>query len=34
VKVFFQWGGKQQKAFDTLKQNISATLVLALANLK
>ena len=30
----FQWGGKQQKAFDTLKENISTTLVLALLDLQ
>eukprot|EP00253_Pinus_taeda_P031208 PITA_31208 len=26
----FQWGGKQQKAFDTLKENISTSPILAL----
>ena len=30
----FQWGGKQQKAFDTLKEKISTTPVLALPNLQ
>eukprot|EP00253_Pinus_taeda_P032598 PITA_32598 len=30
----FQWGGKQQKAFDTLKEKISKTHVLALPDLK
>jgi len=30
----FQWGGKQQKAFNTLKENISTTPVLALPHLK
>ena len=34
VKKFFQWGGKQQKAFDTLKEKISSTPVLALPNLR
>ena len=28
----FQWGGKQQKAFDTLKEKISTTPILALSN--
>ena len=32
-KVFY-WGGKQQKAFDTLKENISTALVLALSDLQ
>jgi len=30
----FQWGGKQQKAFDTLKEKISTTQALALPNLQ
>jgi len=30
----FQWGGKQQKAFDTLKEKISTTPVLALLDLQ
>ena len=30
----FQLGGKQQKAFDTLKEKISTTLVLALPDLQ
>jgi hypothetical protein len=30
VKNTFQWEGKQQKYFNTLKENISTTLVLAL----
>ena len=30
----FQWGGKHQKAFDTLKEKISTTPVLALPNLQ
>ena len=30
----FQWGGKQQKAFNTLKEKISTTLVLALPDLQ
>jgi hypothetical protein len=34
VKQVFQWGGKQQKAFDTLKEKISSTLVLTLPNLR
>jgi hypothetical protein len=33
VKTVFQWGGKQQKAFDTLKEKISSMPVLALSNL-
>jgi hypothetical protein len=32
-KQFFQWGGKQQHAFNTLKEKISSTPVLALQNL-
>jgi hypothetical protein len=34
VKQVFQWGGKQQKSFDTLKEKISTTPVLALPDLK
>jgi hypothetical protein len=34
VKQVFQWGGKQQKAFDTLKEKISAAPVLALPDLR
>jgi hypothetical protein len=34
VKQGFQWGGKQQQAFDTLKEKISSTPVLALPNLR
>jgi hypothetical protein len=34
VKQVFQWGGKQQKDFDTLKDKISSTPVLALLNLR
>jgi hypothetical protein len=34
VKRVFQWGGSQQKDFDTLKENISTTLVLALPDLQ
>ena len=34
VKQGFQWGIKQQKAFDVLKENISTTPVLALLDLK
>ena len=30
----FQWGGKQQKAFDTLKEKISTAPVLAFPNLQ
>ena len=30
----FQWGGKHQKAFDTLKENISIAPVLALPDLQ
>eukprot|EP00253_Pinus_taeda_P035929 PITA_35929 len=33
VKKAFQWGGKQQKSFDTLKENINTTPVLALPDL-
>eukprot|EP00253_Pinus_taeda_P010660 PITA_10660 len=34
VKHAFQWGGKQQKYFESLKENISSSLVLALPNLR
>jgi hypothetical protein len=34
VKNTFQWGGKQQKDFDTLKEKISTTPLLALSNLQ
>jgi hypothetical protein len=34
VTQVFQWGGKQQKAFDTLKEKISSAPVLALPNLR
>jgi hypothetical protein len=34
VKQFFQWGSKQHKAFDTLKEKINSTPVLALPNLR
>ena len=34
VKQVFQWGGKQQKAFDTLKEKISSMPLLALPNLR
>jgi hypothetical protein len=34
VKQVFQWGGKQQWAFDTLKEKISSASVLALPNLR
>jgi hypothetical protein len=34
VKQVFQWGGKQQKAFDALKEKISSVPVLALPNLR
>jgi hypothetical protein len=34
VKNTFQWGGKQQKYFDALKEKISTTPVLALPNLQ
>jgi hypothetical protein len=34
VKNIFQWGGKQQKYFDTLKEKISTAPVLALSNLQ
>jgi hypothetical protein len=34
LKNTFQWGGKQQKSFDTLKENISTAPVLALSNIQ
>jgi hypothetical protein len=34
VKNNFQWGGKKQKYFDTLKKNISTTPILALSNIQ
>jgi hypothetical protein len=34
VNNTFQWGGKKQKYFDTLKEKISTTPVLALSNLQ
>jgi hypothetical protein len=34
VKQVFQWGGKQHKAFDTLKEKISSASILALPNLR
>jgi hypothetical protein len=34
VKNTFQWKGKKQKSFDTLKGNISTSPVLALPNLQ
>ena len=34
MKNTFQWEGKQQKTFDTLKEKISTALVLALSNLQ
>ena len=34
VKKVFQWGGKKQKTFDTLKEKISSTPSLALPNLR
>ena len=34
VKKGFQWGGKQQQAFEALKENISSAPVLALSNLR
>jgi len=33
VKQTFQWGGKQQKAFDTLKEKTSIAPILALPDL-
>ena len=34
VKRAFQWGSKQQKAFESLKEKISSTPVLALTELR
>jgi hypothetical protein len=34
VKNTFQWEGKQQKTFDTLKEKISTTPILALPNIQ
>jgi hypothetical protein len=34
IKQVFQWGGKQQKYFDALKEKISSSHVLALPNLR
>jgi hypothetical protein len=34
IKKVFQWGGKQQKYFDALKENISSSPVLSLPNLR
>jgi hypothetical protein len=34
IKQVFQWGGKQQKTFDALKDKISSNQVLALPNLR
>jgi hypothetical protein len=34
LKQVFQWGRKKQKAFDTLKENISSAPVLSLPNLR
>jgi hypothetical protein len=34
VKNTFQWEGKKQKAFNTLKEKISTTPILALLNLQ
>jgi hypothetical protein len=34
IKQVFQWGGKQQKAFDTLKEKINSAPVLSLPNLR
>jgi hypothetical protein len=33
IKQVFKWGGKQQKTFDALKENISSCLVISLPNL-
>jgi len=34
VKQTFQWGRKQQKSFDTLKEKINIAPILALPNLQ
>jgi hypothetical protein len=34
IKEVFQWGGKQQRDFDALKENISSSPVLALHDLR
>jgi hypothetical protein len=34
IKQFFQWGGKQQKDFDVLKEKIRSAPILALPNLR
>jgi hypothetical protein len=34
VKQVFQWGGRQQKSFETLKEKISTVLVLALPDIQ
>ena len=34
VQKVFQWGGKQQEAFDALKQKISSTFILGLLGMK
>ena len=34
VKEIFQWGGKHQRAFDTLKERISTTPVLMFPDLQ
>jgi hypothetical protein len=34
VKNTFQWGGKKQKSFNTLQENINTSPVLALLNLQ
>ena len=34
VNKVFQWEGKEQKAFNTLKENISSALILALSDLQ
>jgi hypothetical protein len=34
VKNTFQWGGKKHKCFDTFKENISTTPILALSNIQ
>ena len=34
VKCVFQWGGKQHKAFESLKEKISSPIVLSLPDLR